>query len=134
MRKALALLVVSAAFISSVSARADVVGPCPPVGTEMKFTAGKITFKAQDGDWCTGTDFNGHQWRRAYGGLVAPGTTYIDKVRPLFPLKVGNKVEFQVQGTMSQVSGDTGPGVAFWYTHHIEVTRQEKIVSAGGTF
>lgn len=130
------------ALLIANPALADEDFHCPKPGTTivMSLDSGKEvsgTFDSQNGMMCR-THGNGKAYS-SFLGLDAPGMSGAElstnHAERLFPLKVGNEIEFKTQLDSSHID-HTVPGTSesYWLANTVKVVRQEKLQTRAGTF
>ncbi|HKX09945.1 MAG TPA: hypothetical protein VJN67_17225 [Stellaceae bacterium] len=111
---------------------ADDTFHCPKPGTIVTYgTAGSVAFTGQTGLTCEGRS----GYRRVLG-MIAPGFELDDaRAQKLLPLKVGNEIEYTMKMGSSHVTGEGTDSFSMFYMRiNLKVARQEKLVTAAGTF
>ncbi len=109
MRRAVRLAVVLHLAIACASSAARAAEQqefrCPAPGTVIEYTTGsRITFAAQDGFWCTGTDAKKKPWRW-YAVLAGSNSRWMEgHLERLWPLEIGKEIEFRYQVDTSTYS------------------------------
>jgi hypothetical protein len=109
---------------------------CPKPGTVIAFNnSGGLTITGQTGLICEAKTSGGARLRR-FLGLVDPGSPLVENhAEQLFPLKIGNEIEFTTVMSSSHLTGESVTSMTTAYVMNtVKVARQEKLVTAGGTF
>ena len=125
------------AVIASSAARADDQFHCPPPGTVLTYSdGGSMTITGQIGLICQARNGRGPYDRLL--GIASTGSSLAQNGgERLFPWRVGTEFEYDHSADASaHVGGSPPPGASpiVYYHDTVKVVRQEKLVTAAGTF
>jgi len=108
---------------------------CPKPGTVVTYgKAGSVTFTGQTGLTCEGR--SGSTAYRRLLGMISPEFELDEaSAQKLLPLKVGSEIEFTTKMGSSHTDGEgTTSFSMFFMQSKVKVVRQEKLVTAAGSF
>ena len=132
-------LVLAYVFVTPTSgARADEQQEfhCPKPSTVITFgDSGSFTYTGQTGMTCQARTDSGRLVSQ-FLGLTASGSDLENNhVERLFPLRIGNEIDFTSSGPRVNATGDLVVTTEdIYYDNTVKVVRQEKLVTAAGTF
>jgi hypothetical protein len=108
---------------------------CPKPGTVITYNrTSSVTLTGQVGLTCEGRSGGAVMLRML--GIIAPDFE-LERARAekLLPLKVGNEIEFTTKMGSSHVIGEATDSFSMFYMRStVTVAREEKLVTAAGTF
>jgi hypothetical protein len=109
---------------------------CPMPGTVITFIdGGSITFADQTGMTCQARSGKGDSVPQFLGLARAGSDLEKNHGERLFPLRVGNEIDFTSTGDSSHATGDiVSNTTTVYYQNNVKVVRQEKLVTAAGAF
>jgi len=119
----------------SAASYADDTFHCPKPGTVVTYgTGGSISFTGQTGLICD-IRSGAKAYRRVLGMVSSDFELDDARAQQLLPLKVGNEIEYTMKMGSSHVTGEGTDSFSMFYMRiNLKVVRQEKLVTAAGTF
>ena len=127
--------VIAAVMALTSPSYADETFHCAKPGTVVTYgTAGSVTFTGQSGLTCQGRSGNA-----AYSVIlgIIPTELELDETsaQKLLPLKISREIEFTSKMGSSHVLGEGTDSFSMFYVRSkVKVAREEKLVTAAGTF
>ncbi len=130
-----AVMAVIASMALASASHADEPFHCPKPGTVVVYgTEGSVNFTSQAGLTCEGISGRA-DYRRVLGMILPRFELDEARAQQLLPLKVGNEVEYTIKMDSSHMDGEGINSFSIFYMRiNLKVVRQERLVTAAGSF